>query len=206
MRQLMHQHRLLRLRVNPVQQINRLRLGVVIACDLLLQQLQHERLQLKVAVQQPKLLQHNLPALHPLRVLVLVELIRQVFLHRVPAGQRPLYLVLDRQPALLRGIFRQLIHAAEQLLRLLGSNVRLGGGRFWLFRGRLRLSPRMHSRTHSRHQPGRSHPPNTNPSNQPNQLNHPHPKSPPSQTASNSSPFAPSYPVQPLNSASASGL
>ena len=88
MGQLMRQHRLLLLRIHPVQQVHRLRLVVVEAGDLLRQQAQQKRPQVEVPAQQPKLLQHNLRPLQPLRALILVEVLDQVASSPRPAPAR----------------------------------------------------------------------------------------------------------------------
>ncbi len=91
MRQLMRQHRLLLIRLNPVQQVHRLRLVVVEPRNLLRQQRQQKRPQMKVAVQQAELLQHDLRPLHPLRALVLVELLLQIAIHLIARDQFALH-------------------------------------------------------------------------------------------------------------------
>ncbi len=112
-RQLVSQHRLLLLRLDPVQQIHRLRLVVVEAGDLLRQQRDEKRPQMKVPVQQPELLQHDLGPLHALRTLVLVELHLEVMSHLIARYQLALYAVRDREFCVVAHEAQNLVNGAE---------------------------------------------------------------------------------------------
>ena len=112
MGQLVRQHRLLLVRLDPVKQIHRLRLVVVKPCNLFRQQRKQKGAKMKVPVKQAELLQHNLGALHPLRAFVLVELLPEVLIHLIARDQFPLHTVLDRQLRIGAGEAEDLVHRA----------------------------------------------------------------------------------------------
>ena len=124
--QLVRHHRLLLVGIDPVQHVHGLGLRVVISLDLLLQQRQQKRLELKVAVEQAKFLQHDLIALQSLGALVLVEFFVEIALHCGARGEGALHGALDRQAGLLRGELDELVDQREELLGLLGRDVRAG--------------------------------------------------------------------------------
>ena len=130
--QLMCQHRLLIFGLDPVQQIHGLCFVIVKSRDLLGQQREKKCAQMKVAVEQPKLLQHNLGALHTLRALVLVELFLEIVIDLITRNQFALHRMLDRQFSITAGKVEDLIHRPKQLLRLLlcHRGLRLGLRRF----------------------------------------------------------------------------
>ena len=71
--QLVRQHRLLLVGVDPVEHVHGLGFGVVVGFDLFLEQRQQKRLELEVAVEQAELLEHDLVALQALGAFVFVE-------------------------------------------------------------------------------------------------------------------------------------
>ncbi len=85
--QLVGQHRLLLLDVDPVEHVDGLGLGVVVGFDLLLEQRQQKGLEGEVAVEQAKLLEHDFVALEALCVLVFVELLLEVAFYRGAGGR-----------------------------------------------------------------------------------------------------------------------
>ena len=73
-------------------------LGVVVGFDLLPEQRQQKGLEGEVAVQQAKLFEHNLIALHAPGALVLVELLLEVIFHGSAGNDLAFHLALDGQP------------------------------------------------------------------------------------------------------------
>ncbi len=114
MGQLMRHHRLLLVRRNPVQQRHRLRLVVIEPGNLLGQQAQQKRPHLEALIQQPKLLQHQLIALHALGALVFVKLLPQHLVHVITRRKLPLDRMLDLQPRILAHKRKRLVHLSQQ--------------------------------------------------------------------------------------------
>ena len=115
----MCQHRLLLVRLNPVQQVHSLRLVVVEPGNLLRQQGEKKRAQMEIAVKQTELLQHNLRALHTFCAFVLLKFFPKVVIDLIARNQFALHRVLNRQLGIAAGKTQNLIHRAKQLLRLL---------------------------------------------------------------------------------------
>ena len=119
MGQLVRQHRLLLVRLDPVQQIHSLRLVVVKPSDLLRQQRKKKGAQMKVAIEQAQTSSAQSRSapyasrLRPRRTSpeVLVDLIAR--------DQFALHSVLNRQLRVGAGEAEDLVHRAKELLRLL---------------------------------------------------------------------------------------
>jgi hypothetical protein len=92
----MREDGLLLIRLDPVQQIHRLRLVVVEPGNLLRQQGDHKRLKAEIAVEQSELLEHDLRAGKALRSFVLVEFLAQILIDLVAGDQFALYAMQDR--------------------------------------------------------------------------------------------------------------
>ena len=165
MGQLMSHHGLLLVDRHPVQQVHLLGLVVVEARNLLGQQAQQKRPQLKVAIQQPELLQHQLAALHPLVALVLVELLAQLLVYRVARDEPALHRRLDRQQRVLTHELQDLLLRPQQLLLLVfgqlgvDHDARLPALQHW--RGRLAVAAIRRRRLPRRHPYGQNHHPRT---------------------------------------------
>jgi len=121
-RQFVRQHRTLRVRIHPVQQVHRLGLRVVVSRNLLFEHRHQKGLQIEIARQQPEFLKHHFRALQPLGVLVFFHSFLDKVLHLAAFDEAPLHLRLDRQLRILAGEFQDLVHRLEQLLRLLRRN------------------------------------------------------------------------------------
>ena len=116
MRQLVGHHRFLFLHGNPIQQVDGLRFGIVVAGDLLAQQRHQQLFQIEIARQEPKLFQHQLRPLQLLHVFIL-HVPGQVSNHFVAAGQATLDLLLDGQSRPLAVEGENLIDGVKQFLR-----------------------------------------------------------------------------------------
>src|ERR1700761_2194544 len=110
MGKLMRQDRLLLIGGSPVEQVHGLRLIVVVARDLLLQQADKEWLQLKVPVEKAKLLEHDFLALHLLGVLVVLQLVLDVLLYLITGNESAFDLVLDGEFAVFAGKGQNLVY------------------------------------------------------------------------------------------------
>ena len=117
-RQFVRQHRLLLVGLNPVQQVHSLCLVVVETGNLFGQQGDEERLQLEVAVQQPKLLQHCLRARQPFCPFVLFKPLAEILVHLIACHQLAFDGVLYRQLRILAGKLQYFVDGLEQLFRL----------------------------------------------------------------------------------------
>ena len=71
--QLVGQHRLLLVDVDPVEHVDGLGFGVVVGLDLLFEQREQEGLEVEVAVEQAEFLEHDFAALQALGAFVFVE-------------------------------------------------------------------------------------------------------------------------------------
>ena len=71
--QLVRHHRLLLVRIDPVEQVHGLGLGVVVGFDLLLEERQQKGLELEILVEQAEFLEHDFVALEALGAFVFVE-------------------------------------------------------------------------------------------------------------------------------------
>ena len=122
MRQFMCQHGLLLLRIDPVQNVYRLFLRIVVSRDLLLQHRHQKWPQLKIPWNQPEFFQHLRRPLQPLRILVVLHSLVQIRLHFLPIRQFAFDLMLDRQSGIAARKLNQLIHRPKQFLSLLRRN------------------------------------------------------------------------------------
>ena len=118
-RQFVRQHWTLRLHVHPVQQVYGLGFGVVVSRHLLLEERNQKRLQIEIARQQSKFLQHDFRALQPLRILVLLHVLLDKGLHLAALHQPPLDLLFDGQLRLPAGKLQDLVNRLEKLLGFL---------------------------------------------------------------------------------------
>ncbi len=84
MGEFVRQHRLLNVRLHPVEQIDALRLGIVVSGHLLAQQTQKLRVQIVSRRKQPEFLQHEPRLLQPLRIFIVLHALVNVALHRLP--------------------------------------------------------------------------------------------------------------------------
>jgi hypothetical protein len=126
--QLVREHRFLLVDVHPVQHVHGFGLRVVVGLDLLFEELQQKRLELKVVVQQAELFEHNLVALQAFRALIFIEFFFEVAFHGGTSSEGALDRVFDRQAGLVGGELHQLVHKGEELLRLFGGDVGCAGG------------------------------------------------------------------------------
>ena len=101
-RQLVGHHRLLLVGIHPVENVHGLGLRIVVGLDLFLQQRQQKGLQLKIVVQQAKLLQDDLIALQPLGALVFIEFLIEVALDCGARREGALDGALDGQAGFVR--------------------------------------------------------------------------------------------------------
>ena len=126
MGELVRQHRLLRIGRDPVEQIDGLRLAVVVRGNLLVEQLDQKRLQMEIRVDQAEFLQHDFRPLHALRVFVVVHFFQEILLDFRARGQVRLHFVLDGQFGVFRGKLENGRNGGKQFLRLLRGDVAFG--------------------------------------------------------------------------------
>jgi hypothetical protein len=93
---LVRQHRLLRIGRDPIEQIHGFCLAVVVRGNLLVEQLDEERLQMEILVDEAELLEDNFGPLHAFGVLV-VHFPKEILFDFGTRGQVGLHLVLDGQ-------------------------------------------------------------------------------------------------------------
>ena len=117
-RQFMRQHWLLLVRIDPIEQIHRLVIRVVVARHLFTQQFEHESFQVEIARDQSKFLQNNFRPLQLLRGFVFLETLDEESLHVVPAGELPFYLMLDRQRGIVALNLQNRVDGIEKFLFL----------------------------------------------------------------------------------------
>ena len=127
MGEFVRQYRLLNVRLHPVQEIDALRLGIVVGCNLLAQQAKKLRVQVVARRKQAEFLQHQPGLLQPLRVLIVLHALVNVLLHRLAGDEVTLDLVLDRQAGVVAGELQDFIDRTEEFLGL-----RLGDASLWL--------------------------------------------------------------------------
>ncbi len=119
MRELVGQHRLLRVGRKPIEQIHLLGLNVVVAGDLLLKKINEEFVKIEVARQQSKFLEDDLGSLETLCIFVLIHLLVDVLGYLLATRELARDLLLNREA----GVFAQpgecVVDGSKQLLSLL---------------------------------------------------------------------------------------
>ena len=97
MGELVGEHRLLLVELDPVEHVDGFGFGVVVGFDLLFEQREQKGLEGEVAVEEAELLEDDFALLHALGALVFVEFLFEVAFNGVAGGDLALDLALDGQ-------------------------------------------------------------------------------------------------------------
>ena len=117
MGQLVGEDRFLFVDIDPVEKVDGFRFRIVISLDLLFEQRQQKRLEIKVAIEEAEFLENDFAALHALGAFIFIELFAQIAFDCGPRGELALDVAFDGQAGLVGGeFFRELVNVGEELL------------------------------------------------------------------------------------------
>ena len=114
--------RLLLFHGDPIEQVHRFRLRIVVTCHFFLQKRNEESFEIEITREQAKFLQNEFGAAQTLRILV-VHVFRKVGLDFSAAGQLAFYFPLNGQAGLFTVELHDFVDGMEQLLGLAGSDL-----------------------------------------------------------------------------------